>query len=34
MTIWMDKEGVMLSEISQIKINRIQSHLYMESKKK
>ena len=32
-TTWMDLEGIMLSEISQIKTNIIRFHLYVESKK-
>ena len=31
--MWMDLEGVMLSEISQRKTNTVCSHLYAESKK-
>ena len=31
-TTWMDLKGIMLSEISQIKVNSVLSHLYMESK--
>ena len=30
---WMDLEGIMLNEISLIKINIVQYHLYVESKK-
>ena len=32
-TMWMDLEGIMLSEISQRKINTVWYHLYVESKK-
>ena len=32
-TTWIDIEGIMLSEISQIKTTTICSHLFMESKK-
>ena len=32
-TIWMDLEGITLSEISQGKTNTILFHLYMDSKK-
>ena len=31
-TTWMDLKGIMLSEISQRKINSVVSHLYMEPK--
>ena len=30
-TTWMNLEGIMLSEISQIKTNTMQFHLYVES---
>ena len=33
-TIWMDFEGIMLSEKSQRETNTLRSHLYMKSKKK
>ena len=33
-TTWMELEGIMLSEISQINTNIVWYHLYMESKKK
>ena len=32
-TTWMKVEGIMLSEISQKKINTVSSHFYMESKR-
>ena len=32
-TIWMDPDGIMLSEISQTKTTTVYSHLYVESKK-
>ena len=31
-TTWIDLKGIMLSEISQIKINSVLSHLHMEPK--
>lgn len=33
MTTWIDPKDITLNEISQRKTNRIQSHLYAESKK-
>ena len=30
---WVGLKGIMLSEITQTKINTVQSHLYVESKK-
>ena len=32
-TTWMDLEGIMLSEISQMKTNTVCYHLYVENKK-
>ena len=33
-TIWMNPEGIMLSEINQRKTSTVSSHLYVESLKK